>query len=143
MDILSHERSLYEGIVSEDVLLAGLAGLGLNGLLNSVTVSHLAGFESLKVGRALCDGHVSDSLSEILEIRIAAHEVSLAAKAYKDALVSGHARLYRTLGSLAVSPLGGHKLSLLTDDVDGLVEVACGFFKSLLAVHHSRRSHFT
>ena len=44
-------RSLKSGIVSENVLLTGLAGLGGDLLLDSVTVRALAGLQAFDVGR--------------------------------------------------------------------------------------------
>ena len=143
MDILSYERSLYKSVVSKYVLLAGLAGLSLNGLLYGVAVSHLASLETFDVCRAVCDGHVSDSICEILEVRVARHEVSLTSEANDDTLASLHACLYGTLGGLTVSSLSRYQLTLLADDADCLVEVSLSFLKGLLAVHHTGRSHLT
>ena len=141
VDVLDHEGSLHERIVCEHVLLAGLAGLGLDGLGDGVAVRHLAGLQALDVGRAVRDRDVGDGVGQILEIGVAGDEVGLAAEADEDRLAAGHAGLHRTLGSLAVGALGGHELTLLADDADGLLEVAFGFLKGLLAVHHAGGGH--
>ena len=71
MDVFGNERSLHEGVECEGVLLAGLSGLGCNGLFYGVSVSHLAGLESLDVCRAVCNRNVSDGFCKVLEIRVA------------------------------------------------------------------------
>ena len=141
VDVLLHERSLHEGVVSEDVLLAGLAGLLLDCLGDGQAVSHLAGLEGLEVGRAVGDGDVGDSLCEGLEGLVAGDEVGLAAKAHEDTLVAVDAGLDGAFGGLAVSALGGDELTLLADDVHSLVEVAFGLDESLLAIHHAGAGH--
>src|SRR5690606_31774232 len=53
------------------------------------------------------------------------------------AAVRGGSRGDDALGGLALGALGGHLLALLTEDLDGLVEVAAGLLERLLAVHHA------
>ena len=143
MNILSYERSLHESISYENMLLASLSCLSLNGLLYSITICHLASLKGLKIRRALCDSHISDSLSKILEVSIAAYKVSLTAKTYDYALAVNDTSLNRTLGGLTVRSLSRNQFALLPDDVHSLVEISLSFLKSLLAVHHTGRSHFT
>ena len=143
MYILGHVGSLDECVVCKHVLLAGLSGLGLHCLLDGVAVGHAAGLQGLDVGGALCDGDICNGVGQVLEVSVARHEIGLAAEAHEESLSACDAALHRTLGSLAVRALRRNELAFLTNDADGLVEVAAGFLEGLLAVHHSRRSHLT
>ena len=141
MDILLHERSLHQGIVCEDVLLSGLAGLLLDCLGDGQAVSHLASLESLEIGGAVGDGDIGDRLCKGLEGFVAGDEVGLATEADKDTLATCDAGLDGAFGGLAVSALCGHELALLADDVHSLVEVAFGLHEGLLAIHHAGAGH--
>ena len=81
--------------------------------------------------------HLSDSL----EVRGGGNEVSLAAETYDNTLCALDADENRTLGGLAVGALGGDELTLLTDDVDCLLEVTLSLGESLLAIHHTSGCH--
>ena len=97
MNVLSYERSLHYSVGYKHVLLAGLSGLSLNCLLYGVSVSHLASLEALDVCRELSDGYICDGLCEVLEVSVAAYEVSLASKTYDDAFSAINTSLDRTL----------------------------------------------
>ena len=141
VDVLGHERSLYGSIVSDDGLLAGLTGLDLDSLLHGGSVRQLASEQSLGVGRELGDGHVGDGVGETLEVGVTGNEVGFAAEADKDTLVTLDTSLHGTFGGLAVCTLGSYELTLLTDDIGSLLEIAFSLFESLLAIHHTCGGH--
>ena len=141
VDVLGHERGLDGAVVSEHVLLTGLAGLVGDVLVEGVTRSGLDGLESREVGGELGDGSVCDGSGEGLEVGRGSHEVSLAAEAHEDGLPTLHAGKDGTLGGLVVTALGKGGLAFLAEDFDGALEVAFGLGKGLLAVHHAGAGH--
>ena len=141
VDILGHERSLEAGVVGENVLLTGLAGLVGDVLVEGVTGGGLHSLEGGEVGRELGDGGVSDGSGEGLEIRGGSHEVGLATEADEDGLSAFHAGKDGALGGFVVTALGKGGLALLAEDLDGALEVAFGLGEGLLAIHHAGAGH--
>ena len=141
MDILGHERGLEGGVVGENVLLTGLAGLVGDVLVEGVTGGGLHSLEGGEVGRELGDGGVSDGSGEGLEIRGGGHEVGLATEADEDGLSAFHAGKDGALGGFVVTALGKGGLALLAENLDGALEVAFGLGEGLLAIHHAGAGH--
>jgi len=139
--VLGHERSLDTGIVSQHVLLTGLAGLVGDVLVEGVTRGGLDGLEGLEVGRELGDGGVGDGRGKGLEIRRSGDEVGLATEAHEDGLSTVHTAQDSTLGGFVVTPLGEGGLTLLAKDLDGTLEIAVGLGEGLLAIHHAGAGH--
>ena len=106
-----------------------------------MAVGALCSLESLKVSRILCDSRVGDLIGKGFELRGGGYEVSLAAEAYDDGLVSVDPHDNRTFGGGPVSPLGSYELTFLTDDVDSFLEVSFSLDEGVLAVHHSCAGH--
>ena len=141
MNVVSHIRSLEGRVVSENVLLTGLSGLCRDLLLDSVSVGALCCHEALCVSRERSDSRICDFVGKSLEVRSCADEVSLATETYDGTLALCEPYEDSTFGGLTVSPLRSHELTLLTDDVHCLLEIAVSLCKSLLAVHHAGTGH--
>ena len=125
------------------MLLTGLAGLGGDFLLDGVTVGARGSLQAFGVSRESLDGGVGDLAGKRLEVRGRGDEVGLATEADEDSLATFDTGEDGTFGGLAVRTLGSDELTLLTDDVDSLLEVAFGLDEGLLAVHHTGGSHLT
>ena len=141
VDILAHERGLEGAIVSKDVLLTGFAGLVGDVLVQGVTVCGLYSLEGLQVCGELGDSCIGDGSGEGFEIGRSSHEVGLAAQAHEDGLSAVDTAENGTLGGLIVTTLGEGGLTLLAKDFNGTLEVACGLFEGLFAIHHAGAGH--
>ena len=143
MDVLGDVGSLKVFVASEDVLFTGLSGLGGDFLLHGVAVGAFSSLQSVHVGRERSDRGIGDLGCESLEFRSCGDKVGLATEADKNSLSLGLANADRSLGSLTVSPLGGHELTFFADDVNSLLEIAFSLDKGLLAIHHTSLRHLT
>ena len=141
MDILGHERSLEAGVVGENVLLTGLAGLVGDVLVEGVTGGGLHSLEGGEVGRELGDGGVGDGSGEGLEIRGGSHEVGLATEADEDGLSAVYTAEHSTLGGLVFTALGEGGFAFLAQDFHSTLELTGSLFEGLFAVHHASAGH--
>ena len=95
------------------------------------------------MGEVLSHSGVKDRGGEFDETSIGGHEVGLAAQHDHGAVVAAALSQHATFVGVAVSTFSSHFLTLLTEEVNSLFEIAIAFYEGLFAVHHTDTRQLT
>ena len=140
--VACYAGSLQPGILAQLHLLAGLTDLVSDVLGNRTAVE--GQFLNLVHALGLSgQGGLQDLLCQGAEGLVLGNEVRLALQCGDCCEVAVGAGEHATLGGVAGLTLGGYSLTLLTDDLDGSLDVAVGLGQGVLAVHHTCAGHLT
>ena len=115
---------------------------GQNLLLQSAFngyVAHFSSLQSVQICRILSDNNLCYVRSELLEVSVLCNEVGLRVYFYdcSSAALVADLDAYDALSSNAASLLSSLCQTLLTQDLNCLVEVTVSFGQCLLAIHHT------
>ena len=108
----------------------------LQGIVNGA-LAHLATHQGLNIGGVLLSNHSSQLLGEVNELVVLGNEVGLGVDLDDNGAAVGGGGVDHALGGDAAGLLGGGGQALLTQDLDGLGEIAVSLGQSLLALHHA------
>ena len=126
LDVLADGQHLVGGDVGHGAVSAGVS----------------AGLQSLHIGGVLVGHDAGQGLDEVLEHLVLSNEVGLGVDLNDHAnAVVGHDGVGHALGGHLAGLLSLGSQALLTQPLDGLVEIALGLGERLLTVHHANAGH--
>ena len=120
-----------------DVLADRRDGVG-DRLVDRAAAGVMGGLDRRGVdGRALIEGDREDAAHEGLEVVVAGDEIGLGVYFDDDAEIGLDGDADETVGGDAAALLGRLGETLLTQPIDGRLDVAAGLAERILAVHHA------
>src|SRR6185312_9708433 len=133
-----HVAALKHGVAAELELLLDRGAGVLDQLLDGLAVLRDSPEQGQPVGRPARQRRLRDLGRQLLEALVLRHEVGLAVQLDQDTSRRAVERGgHQAVGSGPVGPLARVLDALLAQDLDGLVDVAVGLGKGVLAVQHA------